>query len=124
MVCPWCQRVENPECPQCNLAKNFGLKLSPPIPPQTTLPKTNPNQPNNSGKKQPPSEQSINSAKEKLKSKSKFSAKRNKRNNELKAFFKNLPTNPKEFIEFLENIKVGLSKKLTSEEIDNLCQAK
>lgn len=65
----------------------------------------------------------IESAKDKLKSKSKLSdVKRQERDKELESFFKNLPTTSKEFIEKLENIKKDLSKKLTMEEINNLYQ--
>ncbi|CAJ0900013.1 13536_t:CDS:2 [Entrophospora sp. SA101] len=65
----------------------------------------------------------INSAKFKLKSNSKFSdTKRQEREEKSAVFFKNLPTNPEEFIKSLENIKAGLSKKLTNEEINSLCR--
>jgi hypothetical protein len=67
--------------------------------------------------------QLINSAKNKLKSNSKFSdTKRQEREEKLESFFENIPTNPEEFKKSLENIKEGLSKKLTAEEINNLCQ--
>jgi len=70
-------------------------------------------------------ESSINSAKTKLKSNSKFSeAKREEREEKLKSFFSNFPTTPRKFVKALENIKSGLSGKLTEEEISNLCQTK
>jgi serine/threonine protein kinase len=64
----------------------------------------------------------IDSAKGKLKSKSKFPASVKKRDEGLDKVFQDLPTIKEEFIEKLENIKKGLSKKLTEEEINNLCQ--
>jgi len=70
-------------------------------------------------------ESSINSAKTKLKSNSKFSeAKREEREEKLKSFFSNFPTTSRKFVKALENIKSGLSGKLTEEEISNLCQTK
>jgi hypothetical protein len=59
-------------------------------------------------------EKLINLAKYKLKSNSKFSdAKRQEREEKLETFFKNFPTDQDKFIKDLENIKEGLSKKLT-----------
>jgi len=70
-------------------------------------------------------EQLIISAKEKLKSNSKlFDTKRKEREEKLESLFENIPTNPEEFKKSLENIKPGLSKKLTLEEINELCQTK
>ena len=68
--------------------------------------------------------QLITSAKEKLKSKSKFfETKRKERNKKLESFFETFPANQHEVVKSLENIKTGLSKRLTMEEINNLCQA-
>src|ERR1043165_1918500 len=48
----------------------------------------------------------INSAKDKLKSNSKFSdSKKKDRDSKLESFFKNIPTNPDEFVKNLDNIK-------------------
>src|SRR6185369_7249511 len=70
-------------------------------------------------------ETSINSAKTKLKSSSKFSeTKREEREEKLKSFFSNFPTTSKKFVKALKNIKLELSEKLTAEEINNLCQTK
>jgi len=70
-------------------------------------------------------ETSIKSAKTKLRSNSKFSeTKREEREEKLKSFFSNFPIAPRKFIKSLENIKPGLSGKLTAEEINNLCQNK
>ena len=56
----------------------------------------------------------INSAKDKLKSNSKFSdSKKKDRDSKLESFFKNIPTNPDEFVKNLDNIKENLSKKLS-----------
>lgn len=68
----------------------------------------------------------ITLTKEKLKSKSKIFnsvAKHKKREEKLEVFFKNLLATQKELEKGLENIKKGLSKKLTEQEINNLCQA-
>lgn len=68
-------------------------------------------------------EKLVNSAKEKLKSQTKFSeSKRKERNDKLESFFKNLPTNQDEIIKGLEEIKKDLSRKLSWNEINNLCQ--
>lgn len=68
-------------------------------------------------------EQLIISAKEKLKSTSKFSdTKRKEREKKLELLFKNLPATSEEFIKSLESIKTGLSGKLTKEEVNELCQ--
>ncbi|CAG8438028.1 5991_t:CDS:2 [Scutellospora calospora] len=68
-------------------------------------------------------EQLVTSAKTKLRSSSKFSkAKRQEREQKLEAFFKNLPATQDEVIENLENIRKDLSKKLTEQEINDLCQ--
>lgn len=65
----------------------------------------------------------ISSAKAKLTSKNKFSgAKRQEREVKLDSFFEDLPNTSEEFIEALENIKPGLSQKLTLSEVENLCQ--
>lgn len=67
----------------------------------------------------------INLAKDKLKSNSKFSdAKQREREEKLNLFFNNFSAIPEEFIKSLEKIKLGLSKKLIPEEINNLCQTK
>lgn len=67
----------------------------------------------------------INSVKDKLKSNSKlpFDTKRQEREEKLNLLFENLLITSEEFVKGLENIKQGLSKKLTEQEIDNLCQA-
>ncbi|CAG8562480.1 3897_t:CDS:2, partial [Paraglomus occultum] len=71
------------------------------------------------------SKSSIKSAKTKLKSNSKFSeTKREEREEKLKSFFSDFPITPRKFVKALENIKPGLSGKLTAEEINNLCQNK
>lgn len=62
-------------------------------------------------------------AKDKLKSKSKFSdAKQKERNEKLEEVFQNLPNTSEELVKKIENIKSGLSGKLTREEVNNLCQ--
>ena len=69
----------------------------------------------------------INSSKNKLKSKSKgiFSDDKHKeRNEKLELFFKNFPSSKEEFIKGLENIKNDLSKKLSEQEINSLCQTR
>ncbi|MCE8162879.1 MAG: hypothetical protein I3273_01065 [Candidatus Moeniiplasma glomeromycotorum] len=66
----------------------------------------------------------INSAKGKLKSKSKFSDARQRRNEELEKVFQILPAASEELIRKLESIKKDLSEKLTDEEINSLCQVK
>jgi uncharacterized protein (DUF2344 family) len=56
----------------------------------------------------------VNSVKEKLQSKSKFSETKQKdRSEKLDSFFKNFPTSQDEFVKGLDNIKENLSKKLT-----------
>ncbi|CAG8519953.1 10720_t:CDS:2 [Paraglomus occultum] len=67
-------------------------------------------------------EKLVDSAKEKLKSDSRFNFKRKKRNEKLKKTFEVLPATSKELVKKIENIKKNLSKKLTKEEINNLCQ--
>jgi len=70
-------------------------------------------------------EELVSSSKNKLKSTSKFSEdKRRERDEKLKLVFENLPTTLEELIAGLEEIKDGLSKKLTEEEINNLYQVK
>lgn len=68
--------------------------------------------------------QLINSIKSKLKSKSKFAdIKHNKeeRNEKLEVIFKKLSAiTREEFVKELENIKQGLSEKLTEQEVNNL----
>jgi hypothetical protein len=66
----------------------------------------------------------VNSAKEKLKSKSYFSTDREERDRQLESFFEIFPTNLDEFIKGLESIKKDLSKKLIWSEINSLCQTK
>jgi|SRR6185503_12831785 len=63
--------------------------------------------------------------KSKLKSTSKFSEdKRRERKEKLESILKNISTSPEEFATKLEKVKEGLSKRLTEEEIKNLCQLK
>ncbi|CAG8627318.1 20088_t:CDS:2 [Gigaspora margarita] len=70
-------------------------------------------------------EQLTNSIKDKLKSKSLLSKdKRKVREEKLEALFKAIPETPEEFIKELENIKPGLSKKITAEKISELLSIK
>lgn len=66
----------------------------------------------------------ISSAREKLKSHSKipFFRKHEERERRLVSLFENIPNTLEEFIRDLENIKKELSKEITKEEINELCQ--
>jgi len=47
---------------------------------------------------------------------------RKERDEKLKLVFENFPTAPKELMAKLEEVKSGLGKRLSAEEINNLCQ--
>jgi len=64
----------------------------------------------------------ISSAKDKLRSNSVLTATKQDREDKLATLFQSLPANSEEFIKALENIKPELSKKITEQEISNLCQ--
>jgi GTPase SAR1 family protein len=68
--------------------------------------------------------QLISSVEDKLKSSNFLDLKRKERNEKLEIFFKNFPADQDKFIKDLENIKQGLSKKLTQGEINNLYQVR
>ncbi|CAG8438034.1 5992_t:CDS:10 [Scutellospora calospora] len=59
---------------------------------------------------------------QRLESNSKLSFKRSERNEKIELLFKNFPSNREKFVEELESIKPGLSKKITTEEINDLYQ--
>src|SRR5437763_3113009 len=65
----------------------------------------------------------INSVKTKLQSKSRFSdVKRKEREAKVGEFLQSIPSSQDEVVGRLENIKLGLSKKLNLEEINGLCE--